>query len=311
MTKQTGEDFSELVRMSHSVWQWPVPTPTLPPAFVTNTYLICAEDEALLVDFGSTDDAQAQACIDHLQSLGVKRVIGLVATHYHRDHTDGLPKLAEKLAVPIYVQADDLQSVELSMRPDDSVRVLPAPEMFKVGRDLTVEVVHKPGHTHGHVHLVIPDEAVILVGDHLAGDGSVWIGPPDGHMQAYYDALAHIASSGCRLAGPGHGKVLSNAAQAAEVLLQRRLHREEQICATLPEWRTSEEVFAQVYGRTVTPAATEVARRTLLAHLQRLVEVGRVDRQFTADQGFQYRVSRTGQNNFQPDWLGADAQHEY
>ncbi|WDL96859.1 MBL fold metallo-hydrolase [Alicyclobacillus sp. ALC3] len=292
MTNHAGEEFSKLVKMSQSVWQWAVPTPTLPPAFVTNTYLICTKDEALLVDFGSTDDAQVQACVDHLQSLGVNHVIGLVATHYHRDHTDGLPKLAERLAAPIYVQAHDLQPAVLSMHPDDAVRVLPTPETFNVGGDLTVAVVHKPGHTHGHVHLVIPDESAILVGDHLAGDGSVWIGPPDGHMQTYYDALAHIASSGCQLAGPGHGNVLQSAAEAAEALLQRRLRREEQICATLPAWRTTDEVFAQVYGQTVAPAATEVARRTLMAHLQRLVEVGRVERQFTADQGFQYRIRK-------------------
>lgn len=290
MPSQNRESIDDLVRMSESIWQWPIPTPTLPPAFVTNSYVIQSQGEALIVDCGSSEPTIADACTAHLQTLGVTRVAGLVATHYHRDHTDGLPHLARQYQAPIYVHAADLAPALQSMKCDDSIPVLPLPDGFVVGGALHIDVVHKPGHTHGHVHLVIPDEGVILVGDHLAGDGSVWIGPPDGHMEAYFDALAHIASVGCKLAGPGHGTVLQDAKEAANALLQRRLGREAQICAALTDWHTRQDVFLQVYGNAVAPVSSEVARRTLSAHLQRLVDVGRVERRYTMGAGFEYRV---------------------
>lgn len=276
------------VRVSASVWQFPVPTSTLPPAFVTNTYVIAANGDALIVDFGSAAPESMEACTHLLRRLRATRVIGIVATHYHRDHTEGMPQLSAHLDAPIYVHATDMESARRAMQLDDSRVVHTLPSQFLVGGQVGVAVHHEPGHTHGHVHVVIAAEGVILVGDHLAGDGSVWIGPPDGHIESYYEALAHIRDSGCTVAGPGHGPLLTDAHSAAVALLERRQVREQQIWTVLDNWHTREQVFDRVYGDTVTAGAAQVAKRTITAHLQHLLDTGRARRRYALGRGFEY-----------------------
>ncbi|MCL6453681.1 MAG: MBL fold metallo-hydrolase [Alicyclobacillus sp.] len=265
-------------RVSPHVVQLQIPTPTLPPHASSNTYIVHHGDQALWVDAGTVDTEVLEDARSALEDLDVHHIVALVATHQHRDHTHGLPYLQAKTGAPIFVHAQDLEGAVREMRqtPFAEPAVHPIPPGFQLG-PVTVTVHHAPGHTRGHVHLVVQPDNVILVGDHLIGSGSVWIGPPDGHMGDYYRALDAICASGCRTAGPGHGPVLGDAAQAAQALKQRRLQREEDVFRAIQGGaETVEQVVDAVYGGTVPEEARWAARQTTVAHLLHLQETGRV-----------------------------------
>ncbi|MCL6445335.1 MAG: MBL fold metallo-hydrolase [Alicyclobacillus sp.] len=263
----------------------PLPTNTLPPADATNAYLIHSDQEAVWVDAGSTNAALLETLVQQAaDALGVTRITALFATHGHVDHIAGLPALQDLTSAPIYAHALDLPQVSRCLCRE-APQVQPAPAEWRVG-SCVVRIDHVPGHTHGHVHIRIPEDSVVLVGDHLTGTGSVWVGPPDGHMAAYYRALDAIERSGCTIAGPGHGAVFMDAAAAARQHRQRRLDREAAILrllATRP-MRCSELVQA-LYAGNIEPAAMGAARKTVLGHLEHLRDLGFIDQRFSPDEG--------------------------
>ena len=56
----------------------------------TNTYIVGTDDLAI-IDPGPTDDAHLEAILKH---IGGRTVSHIVVTHTHRDHVDGLDKMA-------------------------------------------------------------------------------------------------------------------------------------------------------------------------------------------------------------------------
>lgn len=275
-------------QLSEHVLQIGVPTPTLPPSYETNTYVIHHDTEAILVDAGSQDEDVLDQVVSMVRAQNIHCVRVLLATHYHRDHIQGLPYLQEQYHCPIHIHAADLQNAQAEWnRPCDA---FPMEASYSLA-GLAVQVEHHPGHTHGHVHILIPEDGVILVGDHLAGDGSVWIGPPDGHMASYYQALSAIASSECQIAGPGHGASLDSAARAAQTLLTRRQQRELEIFRLVQsEPKTKSEIVQTLYSGAIPEAAMWVAVKTVQAHLQHLLEQRQIQRRYAVESGFMYFV---------------------
>lgn len=263
------------IPLSLHVLQIVVPTPTLPPSFSTNSYLIYSGAEGILVDCGS-DDARCLRQVEAtIRKVGVRRIRGLIATHWHRDHVTGLPPLARLFNAPIYVHALDLVHASETMQIP-ARDVTPVPHSFSID-DVDMTVVHAPGHTHGHIHLQIYPDGVILVGDHLAGDGSVWIGPPDGHMSDYFRSLDAIVHSGCKKAGPGHGVALDDAVRAGLSFKERRRAREEEIYAFIAERPvTVAELVDHLYRNNIPASALYVAKKTVQAHLAHLLEHQRI-----------------------------------
>ena len=270
-----------------------VPTPTLPPAFETNTYVIFNGDKAILVDAGSDHPDILAELVHTIGRLGIRQVEALLATHYHRDHTHGLPYLQRHYRAPILIHPADqtqLQHEFAAIGQTEAAQFIQAmPRAWDLA-GLRVDIRHAPGHTHGHVHIIIAADDVILVGDHLSGDGSVWIGPPDGHMSDYYTALNAIVDSGMTVAGPGHGSVLLDAPAAARRIRQRRDRREQDMIDLLHGAAlTIDELTNQLYAGVVPEEAMWVARRTVRAHVLHMLADHRVRRTYTgAHAGFRY-----------------------
>lgn len=271
-------EITETVVSKH-VLQLSVPTPTIPPAYETNSYLIYDGSEGLLVDLGTQNPKLIDAVMAIIDRTQVSRdKIRLMATHYHRDHTQGFPLLQSRLKVPVYLHPLDIQPAcrEMQIPPSLTESV---PKEFQVGRT-KIEIDHRPGHTHGHIHLRIPGESVVLVGDHLAGTGSVWIGPPDGHLSDYYESLDAVIDGHCHIAGPGHGPVIRDARDAAMKQKQHRQDREAQILSHLDGWKTVDDLVDVIYKGNIPQAAMWVARKTVQAHLQYLLLQGGLVQQF-------------------------------
>ncbi|WP_230088275.1 MBL fold metallo-hydrolase [Alicyclobacillus mali (ex Roth et al. 2021)] len=261
------------------VWRMTVPYPNVLPYGTVNLYVIQDGGEAVIVDGGATG-THLDLLVEGLRAMGVRRVQGLIATHYHVDHTAGVPHLRARLECVAFMHPMDVRAFDDKF-PDVAGTFQKCPDLLRAGQRV-VHVIHQPGHTHGHLHLWLPDARALFVGDHLVEAGSVWIGPPDGHMRDYYRALDAVMTSDAEVALPGHGPAILRPQLAAGRLRERRQMREEQILAILADGpKTLAELTAALYTDT-DPKALPFARHTVMAHLERLEEQGAVRRAMSA-----------------------------
>lgn len=252
------------------VWRLPLPSRTLPPFDHTNSYLIQAGDEALLVDLGSDDPGVLASLWATLEALGVRTLKGLLLTHTHPDHCAGVEALQRRAPVPVYLHAAERE--RLGVAQVEEVRDM---QVFGLAEH-TVHALHTPGHSPGHLSFWLPQTRALLVGDLLAAHGSTWVGVPEGDVAAYLASLTRLAEFDSALLGPGHGPLVRDPEGRIKEVRRHRLGREAEVLTALKETpSTVAELRAQVYPG-VSPDLTRMAESSLLAHLVKLEAEGRV-----------------------------------
>lgn len=169
--------------------------------------------EAAVVDPGG-DIHLIEAAV---RQAGVK-LVKIILTHGHLDHVGGTLELAKKYQLPIEgPQEDDKFWLDALPQHCQMMR-FPPTDAFVPGRwlhdgeqvsfgEITLEVIHCPGHTPGHVILYHPQSQLALVGDVLF-NGS--IGRTDFPRGNYHDLIASITKKLWPLGNevkfiPGHG----------------------------------------------------------------------------------------------------------
>lgn len=259
------------------------PNPSVMTGPGTNTYLIGAGPEVMVVDPGPADRSHVEAI---RTAIGPDALVtAILVTHAHRDHSAAAPLLSDRFAAPVLAFGgatsgrspvmqrledtglSDLgllgggEGVDAGFHPD---RCLAEGDDLTVG-SLTLRVIHTPGHMGGHICLALGD--VLLSGDCAMGWASSLISPPDGDMGDYLFSLARLAHGDWRLMLPGHGDVVSNVTARLHALIAHRHQREAQILQVLAQNpATAAELTARIYQDT--PAALQkAAQRNVLAHL--------------------------------------------
>jgi glyoxylase-like metal-dependent hydrolase (beta-lactamase superfamily II)/rhodanese-related sulfurtransferase len=153
-----------------------------------------------------------------LEEKGVELAL-LLDTHAHADHISGGPALAEATGAPYYLHPYD------AIHPFDMLpavidyKMLHDGQRFKLG-DLTIEVMHTPGHTLGQVNYVATGgdgESYAFTGDNifvqsfgrpdLGGQGEAWA--PIVHDTIYHKFKENVPDSAWIL--PGHYASFSEA----------------------------------------------------------------------------------------------------
>lgn len=135
-------------------------------------YLVgCSETrEAAIVDPGGNEDL----IVSTLEALGLKPTL-IVNTHAHPDHTAGNRALKQLLNIPIAMHEADagsfLNQVSLFLGSMFGAPPSPQPDMLlkdnetiNVG-NLSLKVIHTPGHTPGSICLYYPGH--VFTGDTL------------------------------------------------------------------------------------------------------------------------------------------------
>lgn len=142
------------------------------PVFGENAYLVrcSATGETLAIDPGGEADAMVAA----LES-GEHSLHGIVLTHAHLDHIEGVATLVERIPAPIHLHPGDRPLYDAAGQQaamfGHEFRAPPPPdEIIEPGRDIEFgdcrfEVRHAPGHSPGHVILYSAVAAVAFVGD--------------------------------------------------------------------------------------------------------------------------------------------------
>jgi glyoxylase-like metal-dependent hydrolase (beta-lactamase superfamily II) len=213
------------------------------------------------------------------------RPAALLVTHAHRDHVGGSAYLSRRWGLPPRALPAEAETAARHGIAFDFAPLAPG-ERLDLGGGVLLTAVPAPGHTPGSlvVHLAAPGGDVLFTGDTVVGRHSSWVGPPDGDLDAYLETLARLAAPdgpyAAALLAPGHGPAGARAGPVALAMRRRRLEREAEILRLLPLHPTPRALVAALYGvgEGLVLGPGGVAERTVLAHLERLVRLGRAVR---------------------------------
>jgi glyoxylase-like metal-dependent hydrolase (beta-lactamase superfamily II) len=227
----------------------------------TNTWVISDPAEgALVVDPGPAIHTHLDAVLTACEP----RLVAIVLTHRHLDHSEGAAMLAERARCGI--RAADQQ---FRIGPDG----LDGGQLLTLG-GITLEVIETPGHTSDSRSLLLsgPDHVNRLItGDMVLGRGTTVITYPDGDLAAYFDSLELlerlVRARDVAALLPGHGPIVTDPMGWLAFYRSHREERLDQVRAALAAGaRTPSQVVARVYAavdRSLWPAAEQSVRAQL------------------------------------------------
>jgi len=148
----------------------------------TNSYIITHDERECIVIDAPPDPA---AIVSQLTKLNLK-VVALIATHGHVDHSAGLLDVSQSTRTDaVYCHSTDhhminnplenagplaelLAASDCTIGAPEHIMDLPDGTLIK-GAGLIVRAIHTPGHTQGSTCLLITDDTqeVLMSGDHL------------------------------------------------------------------------------------------------------------------------------------------------
>ncbi len=275
---QLGWQTERPVQLLKNVMRLTAPNPGAMTGPGTNSYLVGDPATGFIaIDPGPADH-------QHLERLwratgGDIRLI--VCTHSHPDHSPGAAPLQAMCArrPPILglpsAPTARAASTFVPDRPlaDREVLVLSSPDPQAPIHSL--QVIHTPGHAANHLCLVLLEDGLLFSGDHILNGSTTVVDPPDGDMSAYLDSLDRLAAVCAeQVIGfilPAHGYVIGQAPDAVAMLKAHRLRREAKIVGVMQAQPggTLDDWVALAYDD-VAPRMWPVAKRSLLAHVQRI-----------------------------------------
>ncbi len=265
------------IEFQKGVYLFPLETPTLPPATHTNAYVL-GTGELLIVDPGSEEVrqyARLLALVAGLTAEG-KRPKAVFLTHHHADHVGGALAVKERLKVPLWCHARTADRLPQGVAD----RILEDGELIELQGTprMRWRVLHTPGHARGHLCLVDDASKAAVVGDMVAGYGTIVIDPPEGDMTDYLEQLERLKALPVGTLYPAHGPAIPDGVGKLEEYLRHRQARERTVLQTLPKaGALLKEIVAKAYSDTP-EVMHPVAERSALAILIKLVRDGKVER---------------------------------
>mgnify|MGYP006271211195 FL=1 len=261
----------------------------------TGTYIVGRSNVAV-IDPGPELDAHRDALERALEG---KTVVGIVVTHCHSDHVPLAHWLAAKTAAPTYaigphprheVSADEAEDDDDDAEDTDdgaadetrehidhdfepTVRVVDG-QRFLVVDDWSLTAVHTPGHTSNHLCVHLDAENALFTGDHIMGWSTTVVSPPDGNMADYFASVRKLQARSDAILYPTHGNPITNPKPFLAAYLEHRVERERQILALLENGERTIKQMVEVMYVDVRKELHKAARRSVLAHMHKLVGDG-------------------------------------
>ena len=247
----------------------------------TGTYVVGHGDVAV-IDPGPAIDSHRRAME---AALDGERVIAILVTHCHADHSPLAAWLRDATGAPTYAfgphgampdveeGAEVEEAIDLAFTPDVALR---DGEVVR-GPGWTIEAVHTPGHTSNHLCYALAEERTLFTGDHVMGWSTTVVAPPDGDMAAYVASLRKLlARPQDEIYRPTHGGPVEHPRPFVEAYLAHRLDREAEVLRLVREGVGAIADIVAVLYADVREELHAPAARSVLAHLLKLEQEGTV-----------------------------------
>jgi glyoxylase-like metal-dependent hydrolase (beta-lactamase superfamily II) len=301
-----------IAEVAPGVYRIPVPIPF--ELKEVNLYLIDAGDGFVLVDTGVATDEAFSAVERGLRAHGLafSDLSTIVVTHFHSDHAGQAGRIRKLSGAPIVMSAIDAAIIAefhdgSPAEPREFFLTHGAPRVLGaafqaiipsfshlMGRflaDVTVEggdrigsgreivALLTPGHTPGHLSLLLPDEGVLLAGDHVLPHVSPNIGrhsrgDPD-PLRSFLGSLDVVRRTAPRRILPAHGPVIEAPGSRIDELVEHHRKRLDHVFSvTRSTGSTVWDVAGEVFGEQREPLNAWLAFSESLAHLEYLVAEG-------------------------------------
>ena len=290
------------VALLRNVQRLTAPNPGFMTGPGTNSYLVGDPTAGyVVIDPGPDEPAH----VERLWRAAGGDVRAIVCTHSHPDHAPGAARLQDLcaqggrtpppiLGLPSAPTAREHSrfAPDRTLADDEQIGLLGLQGDAPVAH--TLRVVHTPGHAANHLCLILEEDGLLFSGDHILNGSTTVIDPPDGNMDAYLGSLDRLdrlcETHGVHFILPAHGHVLGDlpcsadnpsgppqggARAAIAQLKAHRLAREAKVADAmrrLPEG-TPDDWVPLAYDD-VPERLWPVARRSLLAHVERLQSLG-------------------------------------
>ncbi len=165
-----------------------------------NTWVIGDDDEVIVIDPGESAEAV-------MNVVGQREVLAVICTHGHVRHVAAAKDVASRDEAPVALHgADRLAWREANPGTEPDIQIEQG-GIFEVA-DVTLEVIHAPGHSPGSVVLYCEGLGALFAGDVVSGGGPV---PHDGSFDDFPSQLSSIGAHVLTLDGDtrilaGHGE---------------------------------------------------------------------------------------------------------
>ncbi|MBW6421053.1 MBL fold metallo-hydrolase [Rhizobium sp. XQZ8] len=248
----------------------------------TNTYIVGGASVAV-IDPGPESDAHFEALMAALKGREVSHIL---VSHTHRDHSPLARRLKDATGAPTVAEGPHrpsrplhagevnpfAESSDMDFMPDI---VLPDGATLE-GDGWALTAVHTPGHTANHSAFALEGTDILFSADHIMAWATTIVAPPDGSMADFMASLEKLLARDDRLFLPGHGGPVK---EPASFLRGLRTHRRMRERAVLERIRVGDRLIpdmVKVIYATTDPRLHGAAALSVLAHLEDLVEKGRV-----------------------------------
>jgi glyoxylase-like metal-dependent hydrolase (beta-lactamase superfamily II) len=236
----------------------------------TQTYIVGHGDIAV-IDPGPLGDDPAH--VDELiRLIGAERIVAIMCTHTHRDHSPAASPLSAATGAPI-IGCAPLVIDDDGPRSDASFDATYAPDRVLrdgdqvTGTGWTLTAVHTPGHTSNHLCFALEEEKALFSGDHIMGWSTTVVSPPDGDMAEYMRSLQRMIDRDDVVYYPAHGPAVDKPQRLARGMMGHRKQREGQILRLIAQGvGVIEDMVPHMY-KGVDQRLWPAAGRSVLAHL--------------------------------------------